>query len=90
MCCFAVRPRGWDSDQATYYPTREDSKRPWCLLPLIGGDCDFTLWNKPLAEPCPKCDHPILTRKTTKDKGEHIACPKKGCGYTRPIEESGE
>jgi DNA topoisomerase-1 len=41
-------------------------------------------------EPCPKCDHPILTRKTTKDKGEHLACPKKGCGYTRGLDETGD
>lgn len=49
--------------------------------------CDYAVWNWPIPEPCPKCEHPILTRKTTKDKGEHIACPKKGCGYTRPVEE---
>lgn len=49
--------------------------------------CDYAVWNWPIAEPCPKCEHPILTRKTTKDKGEHIACPKKGCGYTREIDE---
>ncbi len=50
--------------------------------------CDYAVWNWPIPEPCPKCDHPILTRKTTKDKGEHIACPKKGCGYTRTMEET--
>ena len=49
--------------------------------------CDYAVWNWPIDEPCPKCNHPILTRKTTKDKGEHIACPQKGCGYTRPIDE---
>lgn len=48
--------------------------------------CDYAVWNWPINEPCPECSHPILTRKTTKDKGEHIACPKKGCGYTRPVE----
>ncbi|MBG0791494.1 MAG: type I DNA topoisomerase [Desulfovibrionaceae bacterium] len=49
--------------------------------------CDYAVWNWPVNEPCPECGHPILTRKTTKDKGEHIACPKKGCGYTRPAGE---
>ncbi|MGL1861162.1 MAG: type I DNA topoisomerase [Pseudodesulfovibrio sp.] len=49
--------------------------------------CDYAVWNWPVNEPCPKCEHPVLTRKTTKDKGEHIACPKKGCGYTKDIEE---
>jgi len=49
--------------------------------------CDYAVWNWPVQEACPKCDHPILTRKTTKDKGEHLACPKKGCGYTRDTDE---
>ncbi len=49
--------------------------------------CDYAVWNWPINEACPKCGHPILTRKTTKDKGEHIACPQKGCGYTRGIDE---
>jgi DNA topoisomerase-1 len=49
--------------------------------------CDYAVWNWPVNEPCPKCGHPILTRKTTKDKGEHLACPQKGCGYTREMDE---
>ena len=49
--------------------------------------CDYAVWNWPINEKCPKCDHPILTRKTTRDKGEHIACPKKGCDYTRALDE---
>ncbi len=48
--------------------------------------CDYAVWNWPINEPCPKCEHPILTRKTTKDKGEHIACPKKGCDFTKDID----
>jgi DNA topoisomerase-1 len=49
--------------------------------------CDYAVWNWPINEPCPKCEHPILTRKTTKDKGEHIACPQKGCGYIKGAED---
>ncbi|OIQ50409.1 DNA topoisomerase 1 [Pseudodesulfovibrio hydrargyri] len=49
--------------------------------------CDYAVWNWPINEPCPKCNHPILVRKTSKDKGEHIACPKKGCDYSRPVDE---
>ena len=52
--------------------------------------CDYAVWNWPIAEACPKCEHPILTRKTTKDKGEHIACPKKGCGFTKDMDEKAE
>jgi len=49
--------------------------------------CDYAVWNWPINESCPKCGHPILTRKTTKDKGEHIACPKKGCGYIKGADD---
>ncbi|WP_460031336.1 type I DNA topoisomerase [Megalodesulfovibrio paquesii] len=52
--------------------------------------CDFALWDWPIPEPCPLCDSPVLVRKTTKAKGEHIACPNKGCRYTREIGGSGE
>ena len=49
--------------------------------------CDYAVWGWPVAEPCPECGHPLLVTKTTRDKGEHLACPKQGCGYTRPVEE---
>jgi DNA topoisomerase-1 len=51
--------------------------------------CDYATWDWPIAEPCPMCNSPITVRKTTKAKGEHIACPTKGCRYTQEI-ESGE
>jgi len=44
-------------------------------------DCKFALWNKPIAEPCPRCGNPLLTEKTTKKKGTVWLCPKEGCGY---------
>ncbi|HLF57084.1 MAG TPA: type I DNA topoisomerase [Thermoanaerobaculia bacterium] len=44
-------------------------------------DCKFALWNKPIAEPCPRCGNPLLTEKTTKKKGTIWLCPKEGCGY---------
>jgi len=50
--------------------------------------CDYAVWNWPINEPCPECGHPVLTRKSTKDKGEIIACPKKGCGYSRPADDN--
>ncbi len=46
-------------------------------------DCKFALWNPPVEEPCPECGFPLLTRKTTKRKGPHLACHKKECGYER-------
>ncbi|XPV76372.1 MAG: type I DNA topoisomerase [Desulfovibrio sp.] len=52
--------------------------------------CDYAIWNWPVEEPCPRCKHPILVQKNTKAKGEHLACPEKGCGYTRGMDESPE
>ena len=49
--------------------------------------CDYATWDWPLAEACPECGHPVLVRKNTKAKGKIIACPKKGCSYSRPDEE---
>ncbi len=48
--------------------------------------CDYATWYPPIPGPCPECGHAILVRKKTKAKGEHIACPKKGCGYVRDEE----
>ena len=45
--------------------------------------CDYAVWDWPINEPCPECSSKILVRKTTRAKGEHIACPEKSCRYTR-------
>ncbi|WP_243544578.1 type I DNA topoisomerase [Pseudodesulfovibrio tunisiensis] len=50
-------------------------------------NCKYAVWNWPVAEPCPKCQHPILVRKMDKEKGEVLACPQKGCDYMRPVDE---
>ncbi|HSY20700.1 MAG TPA: type I DNA topoisomerase [Polyangiaceae bacterium] len=51
--------------------------------------CDFKVWQKPLAEPCPACGGPFLVMGGTRAK-PMIACPKKECGYKRPVAEPGE
>ena len=51
-------------------------------------DCTYALWNPPIAEPCPNCQWPILTIKTTKSKGEEKVCPQKECGFCIPYEKS--
>ena len=51
-------------------------------------DCDYALWNKPIAEPCPRCGHPLLTEKATKKKGTVWLCPQEGCGYEIEAPES--
>jgi len=50
-------------------------------------DCDYAIWNQPIAEKCPDCDWPILTIKTTKSKGDEKVCPQKECGYAVPYEK---
>jgi DNA topoisomerase-1 len=52
--------------------------------------CDYAVWDWPVAERCPQCDSPILVRKTTKTRGEHLACPEKTCKYFRPLETEPE
>jgi len=48
--------------------------------------CDFTLWNKPIPEPCPQCGRPFLTEKITKRHGRQLICSNEECGYVRQAE----
>ncbi|NKB46235.1 MAG: type I DNA topoisomerase [Legionellales bacterium] len=50
--------------------------------------CDYAIWNPPLAEPCPKCQWPILTLKTTKRHGEQKVCPQPECKFTENVADS--
>ena len=50
-------------------------------------DCSYAVWNEPVDMPCPQCDWPMLTIKTTKRKGTEIVCPQKDCDYIEPYEE---
>jgi len=49
-------------------------------------DCDFVLWNRPIAEPCPKCKAPFLVEKITKRHGRQLLCNNEGCDYARSEE----
>jgi DNA topoisomerase-1 len=46
--------------------------------------CDFKLWQKPIAEPCPTCGASFLVTGGTRAK-PMIACANKECGYKRPV-----
>lgn len=49
--------------------------------------CKFSIFYKPIAETCPKCQAPFLIEKWDKERGISITqCQKKGCDYQR-IEE---
>jgi len=49
-------------------------------------DCSYAIWNEPLAEPCPKCNWPILSVKTTKKRGTEKVCPQKDCRFSEPYD----
>ena len=46
-------------------------------------DCDFTLWNRPIAETCPECGAPFLVEKITKRHGRQLICNNEECCYVR-------
>ncbi len=48
--------------------------------------CSYAVWNEPVTQPCPQCEWPMLTIKTTKRNGAELVCPQKECGYTAPYE----
>ena len=48
--------------------------------------CDFTLWNRPLAESCPTCGAPYLVEKITKRSGHQVLCDNDDCDYNRTEE----
>ncbi len=43
--------------------------------------CDVVYWDKPIAEPCPKCNAPFILEKTTKKEGTVRSCAKEDCDY---------
>jgi DNA topoisomerase-1 len=47
--------------------------------------CDFKLWQRPVAVPCPKCDAKFLTRAG--GKKPMLVCATKDCGYKEEIDE---
>jgi DNA topoisomerase-1 len=51
--------------------------------------CDFKLWQKPIAEPCPTCAAPFLLYGGSRTK-PMIVCANKECGYKRAVPEPGE
>ena len=49
-------------------------------------ECDFTLWNRPIAEKCPDCGAPFLVEKITKKHGRQLICNNEDCSYVRSEE----
>ena len=49
--------------------------------------CDFKIWQKPIAEPCPNCGAPFLVYAGTRLR-PLIGCANKACGYKRSLTEA--
>lgn len=52
--------------------------------------CEFSTWDKPVPEPCPKCNAPFLLEKTEKAKGSEVVttrrvCRTSECDYTKTV-----
>ncbi len=48
-------------------------------------ECKFAIWDKPVNQPCPRCQAPFLVEKSTKKEGTFLACRHKECGYREQI-----
>jgi DNA topoisomerase I len=49
--------------------------------------CDFKVWQKPIAEPCPDCGATFLVLGGSRAK-PMIACANKECSYKRPVSDA--
>ena len=47
-------------------------------------NCDFVSWDKPVPEPCPKCNNAYTVEKWKKDEGTSVICPESECDYKKP------
>jgi len=43
--------------------------------------CEFVLWDRPVAKPCPQCHAPFLVEKYSKQTGRSLTCRVESCGY---------
>ncbi|MEE9554398.1 MAG: topoisomerase DNA-binding C4 zinc finger domain-containing protein, partial [candidate division Zixibacteria bacterium] len=39
-------------------------------------ECEHSIWYRPVNVECESCGFPYMMEKSTKAKGEHLACPK--------------
>ncbi|MFQ5916493.1 MAG: type I DNA topoisomerase [Candidatus Binatia bacterium] len=50
-------------------------------------NCRFAVWDRPVAEVCPKCKETILLEKVTKRAGRVRRCHKEECDYSVQVVE---
>lgn len=52
--------------------------------------CTFAVWDRPIPEPCPRCNAPFIVEKTTKRAGTTRRCIREECDYQEAIEQVAE
>ena len=52
--------------------------------------CTFALWDRPVPEPCPRCQAPFVVEKTTKQAGTVRRCIREDCDYQEAVEPVAE
>ncbi len=49
-------------------------------------ECQFVAWDRPVPEPCPRCNAGFVTEKITKRYGMVRRCVRDGCGWQKQID----
>ena len=49
-------------------------------------NCEFSVWNKPINEPCPNCESEFVLEKITKKQGLIHFCNTETCDYQKILE----
>jgi DNA topoisomerase-1 len=49
-------------------------------------DCKFVVWQRPVAEPCPRCQATFLTERIAKGGRPVRMCVREGCGFRQEVE----
>src|SRR3954470_22068381 len=63
---------------------RRSKKRGTAFYACSNDDCDFVIWNKPVAEKCPECGYLGAEMKFTKARGDFRKCLKCGNEWDVP------
>jgi DNA topoisomerase I len=69
---------------------RRSKKRGTAFYACSNENCDFVIWNKPIAETCPDCGYVGAEMKFTKARGNFRKCLKCGNEWDAPEEPATE
>jgi DNA topoisomerase-1 len=69
---------------------RRSRKRGTAFYACSNDDCDFVVWNKPIAEKCPECGYVGAEMKFTKARGDFRKCLKCGNEWDVAPQPEGE